>query len=385
MQVRLLSRCGIFGRINTRVRHDPFGGSRVSRRCVGLLALLVVFGTSAPAQANFLRRLFRQPGELDRLNRRLHGKMLDFTFNHGTDNRQYSDALCEKRDLYVYLPPGYDPKLHYPLTIFLHGIGQDEKNFLEFAELFDRAMACGTLTPTIIACPDGSIKGRPALLNAGSFFVNSRAGRFEDYTMQDVWGFVHRTFSIRPEREAHLLVGGSMGGFGAYNLGIKYREQVAGVGAIFPPLNLRYVDCHGRYFADFDPCCFGWRTRIRPLSPVARYAGGLIKIPQKRMVWPLFGRDPQAIDKIAQDNPVEMLDLYGVQPGELQMFVAYVGNDAFNIDAQVESFLYIARGKGLTVSSVYMPEGRHNTESAKKLVPSMLAWLGPRIAPYAPK
>jgi S-formylglutathione hydrolase FrmB len=355
----------------------------VFRRGVGLLALLVVFATSTPAQANFLRRLFRQPGELDRLNRRLHGKILDFTFNHGTDNRQYSEALCEKRDLYVYLPPGYDPKLQYPLTIFLHGIGQDEKNFLEFAELFDRAMACGTLTPTIVACPDGSIKGRPALLNAGSFFVNSKAGRFEDYTMQDVWGFVHRTFPIRPEREAHLLVGGSMGGFGAYNLGIKYREQVAGVGAIFPPLNLRYLDCHGRYFGNFDPSCFGWRTRIQPFAPIGRYYG-VITIRQRRLIDPLYGRSRDALDHIARENPVEMLETYDVKPGELQMFVAYVGRDEFNLDAQIESFLYIARGRGLTVSSAFMPEGHHTVAWAKKLTPNLIAWMATQLEGHGP-
>src|SRR4029077_256604 len=117
----------------------------------------------------------------------------------------------------------YSPHKQYPLVIYLHGFGQDEESFLKFVKLFDTDMACGRLPPLVIAAPDGSIRGKPSLLNAGSFYVNSRAGRFEDYVIIDVWNFVHERYSIRPEREAHAFVGGSMGGFAAFNLGIKHR------------------------------------------------------------------------------------------------------------------------------------------------------------------
>ena len=39
-------------------------------------------------------------------------------------------ALQEKRDLYVYLPPGFDATKRYPFVFWLHGIVQDEKGFL---------------------------------------------------------------------------------------------------------------------------------------------------------------------------------------------------------------------------------------------------------------
>src|SRR5207245_7915585 len=65
--------------------------------------------------------------KLDRLNGRIHGQVLDFTHNHGADRRIYSAALDDRRDLYVYLPPGYDPCRRYPVMIALHGIVQDEQ------------------------------------------------------------------------------------------------------------------------------------------------------------------------------------------------------------------------------------------------------------------
>jgi hypothetical protein len=353
-------------------------------RRIALLGLLLA-ALAPTARAGIWCRFGSTPNVLDRVNSQLKGRVVDYTSNHGKDNRIYSAALDSKRDLYVYLPPGYDPSRQYPLAFFLHGFGYDEQSFLDFVPTFDDAMARGSFPPVIIAVPDGSISGRATIANGGSFYVNSKAGRFEDYIMQDVWNFVHESYAIRPERDAHIMIGGSMGGYGAYFLGIKHRDRIGVIAAIFPPLNLRYVDCHGRYFSNFDPSCLGWREKISPLAPVARYAGGLISVRQRRLINPLYGRDPDVISKLAAVNPVEMLDSEGVQPGELQMFVAYVGHDAFNIDAQVESFLYIARSKGFCVSSVYMPEGRHNAKSAKKLVPSILAWLGPRIEAYAPR
>src|SRR5262245_44982227 len=53
--------------------------------------------------------------ELEVTSRKLQGHIVDFTFNHGTDKRMWSRSLEQRRDLYVYLPPGYDPSLRYPL------------------------------------------------------------------------------------------------------------------------------------------------------------------------------------------------------------------------------------------------------------------------------
>jgi len=53
----------------------------------------------------------------------------------------------------------------------------------------DRAMACGQLAPAIVMAPDGSFKGRTTHeISAGSFFLNTSAGRYEDFLMVDLWG-----------------------------------------------------------------------------------------------------------------------------------------------------------------------------------------------------
>src|SRR5262245_57635207 len=102
------------------------GVTAAMRTTVGILLGLAFLVDASPAQAYdlFLR------GELNRVNRCLAGQILDFTHNHGRDNRIWSNALCAKRDMYVYVPPNFDRAKKYPLAIFLHGATQDEQFFL---------------------------------------------------------------------------------------------------------------------------------------------------------------------------------------------------------------------------------------------------------------
>ena len=43
---------------------------------------------------------------LDHLNQKLQGKVVNYTQNHGADRRIVSSILGRPRYLYVYLPPG---------------------------------------------------------------------------------------------------------------------------------------------------------------------------------------------------------------------------------------------------------------------------------------
>ena len=53
---------------------------------------------------------------LQKLNCRLAGQLVDHTYNHGPDKRIWAPTLQAKRDLYVYLPPAYDPTKNYPIV-----------------------------------------------------------------------------------------------------------------------------------------------------------------------------------------------------------------------------------------------------------------------------
>ena len=227
-------------------------------RCL-VAALSAVLIATSGATAHYPK------GELERVNADMKGCLLDFTHNHRADHRLYSPALEDKRDVYVYLPPGYDGIKCYPVVIWLHGFAQDEKYFLRMAPEFDRAIVGGKVPPAIVVCPDGMTNNKPGLNSKASWFINSRLGRYEDFIVCDLWNFLNANFRLRPEREAHVLAGVSMGGFSAVNLAIKHSDQFQVVAGIMPLLDLRYADCHGDHFAPFDPDCQG-EKHYHPLA-----------------------------------------------------------------------------------------------------------------------
>ena len=348
-----------------------------------VLALSALTGSADPAPA-FMG--FHRPAayhQVDRLNEKLVGQVLDYTDNHDCDRRIWSEALCEKRSLYVYIPPGYDGKTQFPAMLWLHGLGYDEKNFLDVVPEFDNAIRAGKLPPMIIAAPDGSVRTRPSLMKSGSFYVNSKAGNFEDYTIQDVWCFVKRGFAIRPERQAHIIAGASMGGFGAFNLGFKYRDEFGCLVGLLAPLNLRYGDCTGRYLTQFDPQCFELRDTNRRYELIGRFYG-VILIRSKRLLDPLVGRrDPNPTAFVSKENPYELMSSLDVRPGDYEMFVGYGKKDQFNLAAQNESFLDAATKRGITPTVVVVPEGRHDSATAKSMTEPLFVWMTDRLEPFA--
>jgi S-formylglutathione hydrolase FrmB len=313
-----------------------------------------------------------------RVDRRLHGRLLDFTKRLGSNRRIYSPALGSRRDLFVYLPPGYDPAKKYPLALFLHGAAQDEQFFLQaIVRPFDRAIAEGRLPPVIIAAPDGSVAGRATLAKPATFWADTRAGAFERYVMEDVWGFMVRNFSVRDDRESHALFGVSMGGSASVALAIKHRDRVGVAVALMPLLNLRHVDCHGRYRAPFDPCCASLREKANLRESLGRRR--LFSLRFRNLFGPLYGDGPGAVAGMSSINPLELMERHDSKPGELALYVGYGAKDEFNVAAQVEGFLYFARRRGLDVTVEVDPNGRHDLSTGLRLLPGVVKWAAKHV------
>ena len=215
-----------------------------------LAALLALALANFPANAQVFDLV-----NLDHLNKKLQGRVVDFTQNHGADRRIVSPILGRPRDLYVYLPPGYDPSVAYPLIVFLHGADVDEHDFLDPGDLkaIDYMMSHGGMPPAIIAAPDGTYEGTNWITSTHSLWVNGQGGRFEDHIVAEVVPFVMQLYSVRPERDAHALLGISAGGYGAMAIAIKHRDIFGIVATIAGPLNMRYDNRRGVYGDDFDP------------------------------------------------------------------------------------------------------------------------------------
>ena len=318
-----------------------------------------------------------------RFNRGLCGQVIDHSRNCGRDNRIYSEILGECRDMYVYLPPGYDPSRSYPLLVWLHGAFGDEHAFLYGGtlEYLDQLIASGCATPVIIACPDGTYGGTNRIWEEHSYYINGLGGRFEDHVMQEVLPFLLQNYSIRPEREAHAIAGLSAGGVGAMVIAIKHRSFFAIVATMGAPVNLRYYNCMGKYRENFSPQTYCLRNEYRPKEVVGIYFSGLVKLRARQLVEHAFGPREQLLINAAQQNPAELIFTQDLQPGELQIYLNYAGRDNFNFDAHAESFYWLAQSKGIQVEMVCDPKAHHSVSYFRRSQKQLYRWVCDRVLP----
>lgn len=341
------------------------------------VVVLALFATASPARAQ-LRAFATAQG----LNRKLSGHVEDFTRTFTHDNRIDSAILGRKRDLYVYLPPGYDPRKSYPLLLYFHISRVDERDFVGSRRLLelDRMIADGKFPPAIVACPDGTTTGKNHVLAPNSFYLNGEGGRFEDHILQEVIPFITSHFAIRPEREAHAILGVSGGGLGALSIAIRHREYFGAVAALAAPANLMYTNDQNDALADFDPATYRWREHYDPNEVLGTFYHGLRKVRARHYATPVFGKDQEQVyARIAAINPANLIASTDLKPGELAIYLNYAGQDGYNFDAQNQSFAWLAAQRGIRVDLGSIPEANHNLRYFRHAHEPAFEWLATQI------
>ncbi|RKH54629.1 alpha/beta hydrolase [Corallococcus aberystwythensis] len=148
-----------------------------------------------------------------------------------------------RRRLTVYLPPGYAAGTQrYPVVYFLHAFGSGGGSWTNAAgfspsvpDRLDALIEAGTIPPVIGVFPDAWTK------LGGSQWVNSDAiGRYRDYLVKDIVGFVDKTFRTLPRPASRAVVGHSSGGYGALVMGRYHPEIFSLVGAHAPDSYFEY-------------------------------------------------------------------------------------------------------------------------------------------------
>ena len=132
-----------------------------------------------------------------------------------------------ERDLYVYLPPGYEETdERYPTVYCLTGFTGRGRMLLNdhaftpnLAERMDRLIAAGTIKPMIVVMPDCFT------YFGGSQYINSTAtGNYEDYLTQEIVPFVDENFRSITDRNSRAVMGKSSGGYGALIMGLRHAD-----------------------------------------------------------------------------------------------------------------------------------------------------------------
>jgi len=123
-----------------------------------------------------------------------------------------SAALGREVAYVVDLPPSYDAAAgrKYPAVYALHGLFEGS-GFWErrgLATILAELRQTGTVPEFLVVAADGG----------NSFFVNAKAGRYEDMVTNDLVAHVEATYRVVPGRDARALLGISMGGYGALHV-----------------------------------------------------------------------------------------------------------------------------------------------------------------------
>jgi S-formylglutathione hydrolase FrmB len=137
-----------------------------------------------------------------------------------------------QRTIPVYLPPSYarDQSRHYPTIYWLPGYTGTGLGALSYdpwspsvPEAMDRAIADGA-TEAIVVLVDGFTRF------GGSQYLNSAAnGRYEDYVVEDLVGYVDAHFRTLPAVASRGIAGKSSGGYGALVLAMRHPELFGAV------------------------------------------------------------------------------------------------------------------------------------------------------------
>ncbi|MGB5222678.1 MAG: alpha/beta hydrolase-fold protein [Polyangiales bacterium] len=138
-----------------------------------------------------------------------------------------------ERDIYVYLPPGYDGTRRFPVVMMLAGFGSTNHSIAAWSpwapntlQLFDKLIVDGECGPAILVLPDCFNRW------GGSQFIDSEgSGRYQTYLADEVFPFVDAEFNTIADRQARAVVGRSSGGFGALRLGMDRPDVVSVIGS----------------------------------------------------------------------------------------------------------------------------------------------------------
>ena len=162
---------------------------------------------------------------------------------HGAVNAVEYDSktLGTRRQMRVYTPPGYSPDRKYPVLYLLHGIGANNRQWLDgcrAANVIDNLLADGKIQPIVMVFPncDANINATNTEASARPR-EGGRRGGFEGYgapfesdLLNDIIPYVESHYSVLADREHRALAGLSMGGGQSLNIGLSHLETFANVG-----------------------------------------------------------------------------------------------------------------------------------------------------------
>ena len=145
-----------------------------------------------------------------------------------------SKTVGTTRKALVYTTPGVPKGKKYPVLYLLHGIGGDEKEWLNGGSpqiILDNLFAEGKIKPMIVVLPNGrAIKDDRATGNIMAPDKVQGFANFERDLLDDLIPFIEKKYPVLKDRENRAIAGLSMGGGQSLNFGLGNLDKFAWVG-----------------------------------------------------------------------------------------------------------------------------------------------------------
>jgi enterochelin esterase-like enzyme len=145
-----------------------------------------------------------------------------------------SKTVGTTRRALIYTPPGYSKKNKYPVLYLLHGIGGDEKEWLNGGHpqvILDNLYADNKIEPMIVVMPNGrAMKDDRATGNIMAPDKVQAFATFEQDLLNDLIPYMEKNFPLFKDRQSRAIAGLSMGGGQSLNFGLGNLDKFAWVG-----------------------------------------------------------------------------------------------------------------------------------------------------------
>lgn len=151
---------------------------------------------------------------------------------HGTVTRHiYHSVVTEgARELYVYTPPGYDPKKKYPVLYLMGGSGELPSNWIYDGRvnfIMDNLLADGKAEPMIIAIPNNQVIHRNHPRHSELTF-----DILEKELRNHVIPLIDQNYNTVKEAKGRAISGLSMGGRHSMFIGFRSLDLFANFGIL---------------------------------------------------------------------------------------------------------------------------------------------------------
>lgn len=148
--------------------------------------------------------------------------------------KYYSRTVGATRRALVYTPPSYSKSKKLPVLYLLHGIGGDEKEWLNGGKpqvILDNLYADGKIEPMIVVMPNGrAMKDDRVGDNMMAPDRVEAFATFEKDLLNDLIPFIEKRYPVIKDRDHRAIAGLSMGGGQSLNFGLGNPDRFAWVG-----------------------------------------------------------------------------------------------------------------------------------------------------------